>query len=105
MQVRVLCQAEQVFIPNSFTPNGDGHNDVFYPRGKGLSIITTFKIFDRWGELLFERNNIQTDDASVGWDGTFRGVVLSPDVYVYVVEAICETGEPINWKGDIMIMR
>jgi hypothetical protein len=105
MQVRVLCQAEQVFIPNSFTPNGDGNNDVFYTRGKGLSVITSFKIFDRWGELLFERNNIQTDDPSVGWDGEFRGVVLSPDVYVYIMEAICETGEPINWKGDIMIMR
>ncbi len=105
MQVSVLCQAEQVFIPNSFTPNGDGHNDVFYPRGKGLSIITSFKVFDRWGELLFERKNIQTDDPSVGWDGEFRGVVLSPDVYVYIMEAICETGEPINWKGDIMIMR
>ena len=71
----------------------------------GQISITSFKVFDRWGELLFERKNIQTDDPSVGWDGEFRGVVLSPDVYVYIMEAICETGEPINWKGDIMIMR
>ena len=103
--IHLYCNTSQVFIPNSFTPNGDGENDVFYPRGTGISAIKSFRIYNRWGELLFERDNIQINDAANAWDGTFAGGTPRPDVYVYVVDAICETGEPVFIKGDVTIIR
>lgn len=103
--VRVQCDNSQVYIPNTFTPEGNGVNDVFYPRGKGLEIIQRFRIYDRWGQVVFERTNMQVDDRNAGWDGRKDGRLLSPDVYVYTVEAICDNGEPIRWQGDVLLLR
>jgi gliding motility-associated-like protein len=105
IKIDVICDHSQVFLPNTFTPNNDGANDRFYARGKGLQIIKTFRIYDRWGELIFERTNLNLNDFSNGWDGTFKGSKLTPDVYVYVINAICDTGEPISWTGDIALLR
>jgi len=101
----VFCDQSQIFIPNTFTPNADGQNDIFYPRGTGVSIIKSFRIYNRWGELLFERANIKINDAGNAWDGTFNGNPPHPDVYVYIIDATCETGAPINLKGDVTIIR
>jgi len=101
----VFCNSKQVFLPNTFTPNDDGENDVFYPRGTGISIIKSFRIYNRWGELLFERRNINVNDASNAWDGNYNGDYPRPDVYVYVVEAVCYTGQPVLIKGDVTIIR
>jgi len=103
--IHLFCDQSQLFIPNSFTPNGDGQNDVFYPRGTGVSIIKSFRIYNRWGEMLFERSGIQINDASNAWDGTYNGGSPRPDVYVYIIDAICDTGEPMNLKGDVTIIR
>ncbi|MBS1615236.1 MAG: PKD domain-containing protein [Bacteroidetes bacterium] len=105
LRIKVLCDNSQVFLPNTFTPDGNGVNDIFYPRGKGLANIEHFRIYNRWGELVFERSNIAVDDKSNGWDGTQAGRPLSPDVYVYTVEATCYTGEPIQWQGNVMLLR
>jgi gliding motility-associated-like protein len=103
--IHLFCDKSQIFVPNVFTPNGDGQNDVFYPRGKGISDIKSFRIYNRWGQLLFERSNIKINDASNAWDGTYLGSMPRPDVYVYVIDAICETGAPINIKGDVTIIK
>lgn len=103
--VRVLCDNSQLFIPNTFTPNGDGLNDFFFPRGRGIDIVNSFRVYSRWGELLFERNAMRVNDEFAGWNGTHKGQKLSPDVYVYIIEASCDTGEPIMWKGDVTLMR
>lgn len=103
--VFVICRESQVFIPNSFTPNNDGQNDRFYPRGKGIESIRSFRIYNRWGELIFEQRDMQVNDFNTGWDGTYKGVLLNPDVFVYVVDAICDTGEPVTLKGDISLIR
>lgn len=103
--VFLFCDKNQVFIPNSFTPNGDGQNDVFYPRGSGISTIKAFRIYNRWGELLFERTNININDVSNAWDGSYQGSQPRPDVYVYLIDAICDTGEPIFIKGDVTIIK
>lgn len=103
--IYLYCNTSQVFVPNSFTPNGDGQNDVFYPRGTGISSIKSFRIYNRWGELLFERDNIMINDASNAWDGSYGGATPRPDVYVYVIDAICETGQPVFLKGDVTIIR
>lgn len=103
--VNVLCDQSQLFIPNSFTPNGDGQNDVFYPRGEGLREIRSFRVYNRWGELVFERNNLVLNDRLAGWDGTYKSERLNPDTYVYVIEGICASGESVTWKGDVSLIR
>lgn len=103
--IHLYCDNSQVFVPNSFTPNGDGKNDVFYPRGTGVQGIKAFRVYNRWGELLFERTNIDINDASNAWDGSYKGGTPRADVYVYIVEATCSTGEPLFLKGDVTIIR
>jgi len=103
--IHIYCDQSQIFVPNTFTPNGDGQNDVFYPRGVGVKIVKSFRIYNRWGELLFERSNIHLNDASQAWDGAYHGNAARPDVYVYILESFCETGEPINIKGDVTVIR
>jgi len=103
--VKVLCDKSQLYIPNTFTPNGDGQNDIFYPRGTGLDKIKTFRIYSRWGELVYEKTSITINDKAEGWDGTYNGNVLPPDVFVYMIEAQCEDGQTILFKGDITLVR
>lgn len=103
--VHVICDQSQVYMPNTFTPNGDGHNDRFYPRGKGIQIVKSFRIYNRWGQVVFEQQNIQVNDKNFGWDGTFKAVQLTPDVFVYIMDAICYTGEPVTIKGNITLVR
>lgn len=103
--IKLICENTQVFIPNTFTPNGDGVNDHFYISGKGLGLIKRIGVYNRWGELVYEARDIQPNDEGAGWDGTFRGVVLTPDVFIYVVDVECEAGELFSFKGDISLVR
>lgn len=103
--ITVLCDGSQLFIPNTFSPNGDGYNDRFYARGNGIKTITSFRIYSRWGELMYERSNVLVNDESAGWDGVHNGRILTPDVYVYVIEAACESGAPLVFKGDVTLLK
>ena len=101
----VRCDKSQVFIPNTFTPNRDGTNDKFYASGKGITIIKRFSVYNRWGQLIYNVNDIPVNDPNYGWDGTFKGEQVKPDVFVYIIDATCESGEPIQLKGDISLVR
>lgn len=103
--ITVLCDESQLFIPNTFTPNGDGMNDVFYPRGTGLDKIITFRVYNRWGEIVYDRSEFKLNDKTNGWDGTYKGSNLPPDVFVYMVEARCDNGDLLKLKGDITLIR
>lgn len=105
VEVIVLCRGSLVFVPNTFSPNGDGSNDVFYVRGKGLNRVKNLRVFNRWGETVFEKQNFAVNDPSVGWDGTYKGQKLSPDVYVYQVEVFCENAEIIHFEGNVSLIR
>ncbi|MDX2048382.1 MAG: PKD domain-containing protein [Chitinophagaceae bacterium] len=105
VKIQLQCSSSVVFIPNSFTPNNDGVNDIFYPRGRGIRNIKYFRIYNRWGELIFERSNFNIDDKSAGWDGTFKGEKLATGVFVYSTEMLCDNNEPFSLKGTIMIIR
>lgn len=96
-----------IFIPNIFSPNGDGRNDIFkVESGPGVVDVNFMLIYDRWGELLFERNNfVPADDISGGWDGTFRGKDAPTGVYVYLVEVDFADGVTLLYRGDITIIR
>ncbi|MEM9894723.1 MAG: PKD domain-containing protein [Bacteroidota bacterium] len=89
-----------ISMPQSFTPNGDGFNDEVHVQGWYLRDLVEFKIFNRWGELIFS-----TSDISKGWDGTFNGKMQSADVYVYRVRALGEDGNEVQMEGYINLIR
>lgn len=103
--IETICSDANIFIPNTFSPNGDGNNDIFYPRGKGLFKIKSLRIFNRWGEIVFSRDNFAPNDLSQGWDGTYKGVKLGSDVYVYAMEVLCDNSQVLPVKGNITLLR
>jgi len=100
-----FCDQSQVFVPNTFTPNGDGVNDLFFVSAKGIRIINLMQIYNRWGQKVFEAQNIPPNEPGRGWDGTFKGLVLEPDVFIYVIKAECQFGQKFNYTGDISLIR
>ncbi|MCI5084104.1 MAG: gliding motility-associated C-terminal domain-containing protein [Saprospiraceae bacterium] len=95
-----------VFIPNVFSPNEDGFNDIFYIQGGDfIREVKTFSVFNRWGESVLELTNFQPNDPSFGWDGTFRGEPVNPAVYVWFAEIEFDDGEVILYKGDVAVMK
>ena len=103
--VKVICNGGNLFIPNTFSPNDDGTNDRFYPRGTGISSIKSLKVFNRWGEMVFSRKNFNANDAAAGWDGKLKGTGLSPDVFVYTCEVVCLNNEVLLYRGDVTLLR
>jgi gliding motility-associated-like protein len=103
--ISVICNNGNLFIPNTFSPNGDGANDQFYPSGSGIHMIKTLRIFNRWGEVVFERVNFAANDASAGWNGTYKGQLQAADVYVYTCDVVCENNEVLTFKGDVTLLR
>jgi gliding motility-associated-like protein len=95
----VLCREPYIFIPNAFTPNGDNKNDV-------LSVQTNmaqelyFVVYDRWGERVFESTNIMQ-----GWDGTFKGKMLDPAVFVYYLKVTCLNGAVFEKYGNVTMLK
>lgn len=104
IQFIVQCKDGNLFIPNTFSPNGDGSNDVFYPRGKGLERVKLLRIFNRWGEVVFEKRDFPVNDAAAGWNGTFKGQRPKADVYIYQAEVFCDNGDIIRLNGNIALI-
>lgn len=87
-----------MYIPNAFTPNGDGNNDTFQPKGLGIKSFT-ISIFDRWGrEIYFNRDG-------KGWDGTFKGSIVQDGVYIYTIVAIDNKSGKKEFKGHVTLMK
>jgi gliding motility-associated-like protein len=89
----------RIYTPNSFTPNGDGVNDIFLPKGLFISDYSLI-IFNRWGEKLFESN-----DINQGWDGRFKGEICPMGVYYYQILATGCNGHKEKLFGTISIVR
>ncbi|MBC7828164.1 MAG: PKD domain-containing protein [Chitinophagaceae bacterium] len=103
--VRVVCNNKNYFVPNTFTPNGDGVNDVFYPRGSSIDRIQSMRVFNRWGQIVFEKKNFMVNSISEGWNGVHQGRPSSSDTYVYIIEYLCENGEIVPIKGNVTLLR
>jgi len=103
--VFLKCQNGQVFIPNIFTPNGDGANDKFYVSGKGIINVKRFSVYNRWGEEVYSAADVPVNDPNSGWDGKYKGQLLKPDVFVYAITVVCESGELLDYKGDVSLIQ
>ncbi len=101
VQVKLINSAE-IFLPQGFTPNGDGQNDKLYPILVGIGRLSYFKIFNRWGNLVF-----QTNDAAPanGWTGKFNGTDQPPGTYVWIAEAVDVNGNTIKRSGNVLLIR
>lgn len=98
--VTIFVQNESTcFIPNSFTPNGDGTNDIFAPKVYGLENYQLL-VFNRDGEVIF-----RSYDPSIGWDGTFQGVMSQLGTFVYLVSGVDLNGETLEWRGHVNLLR
>lgn len=97
--VSATTLSDKVFVPNSFSPNGDGKNDVLMVYGGAIKELK-FMVFNQWGQKVFE-----TASTGSGWDGTNNGKPLPSGVYVYVCRAVLTTGQEINKKGSINLIR
>ncbi|MBS1624715.1 MAG: gliding motility-associated C-terminal domain-containing protein [Bacteroidetes bacterium] len=90
-----------LYVPNAFTPNNDGNNDGWeiYGNKKAWRFVEV-NVFDRWGELVFQSN-----DINFSWDGTFKGTLMEPNVYVYVLKVSYVDGYTANNKGTVTLIR
>ena len=95
-----------VYIPNAFSPNGDGINDeIMIFANPGVELVEEFLIFDRWGELVFENTNFLPNDADQGWDGKLKGEKMSPAVFTWFAKVRYLDGEKQMFKGDVVLVR
>lgn len=88
-----------IFVPNTFTPNNDGRNELFMPVSRNESLLD-FAVFDRWGEKLYSTNQPNT-----GWNGTFQGIECEQDVYVWKLTVTSRNGQQKKLTGYVSLLR
>lgn len=103
IHITLLC-GESFYIPTGFTPNTDNLNERFYVMGGGAT-IRHFRIFNRYGQLIFERKNTQVNDRTQGWDGRFNGQLQPAGAYAYRVVLECFDGKLFEYKGTVTLIR
>jgi gliding motility-associated-like protein len=97
--VRIFKEKE-IYMPKGFSPNSDGNNDKIFPRLVGVRSLSYFKVYNRWGQLIF-----QTSKDGEGWDGTFRGSKQPMESYVWIAEGIDIDNNPIKRTGTFLLLR
>lgn len=105
--VRVLIDRDSaVGVPNAFTPNGDGFNDFFKIRNEnpGVGQVDFFRIWDKWGELMYEKSDFQPADEA-GWDGSFRGKKAEQGAYLFHFRLRFSDGEAVERRGELLLIR
>ncbi|MFN7115300.1 MAG: gliding motility-associated C-terminal domain-containing protein [Saprospiraceae bacterium] len=98
-------QTQRIYVPTAFSPNGDGVNDTFYINaGEEITKLIELRIFNRWGNLVYNVTNVTPNDPSFGWDGTFDGHRPVNGVYIYYAELERADGQTIVLKGEITLI-
>jgi gliding motility-associated-like protein len=100
IKVKVFSTLPEIFVPSGFTPNADGRNDILKPILVGMKKLDYFRIYSRWGELLYSTNEI-----GKGWDGTFGGSKQGSGTYVYMAQAVNYKDQVVERKGTIVLIR
>ncbi len=103
--VSIECTEDNLMMPSAFTPNNDGLNDFFYPITKGKPTVTRFLIYNRFGELVFQRYNFEPNIRTLGWDGTYKGKVQPSGSFIFIIETECYQGASTSKKGSLMLLR
>ena len=103
----IVRKSYPVYIPNAFSPNGDGVNDVLFIQAADgrVNTVRRFMIVSRWGETVFSVEGGRANDPSQGWDGRFRGEALNPAVFTYYAELEFNDGEIIQLTGDVSLLK
>ncbi|TAK36025.1 MAG: gliding motility-associated C-terminal domain-containing protein [Saprospiraceae bacterium] len=106
-QVTVSVSKDRpVYVPNAFSPNNDGKNDIFYIfAGGSVANIRSFLVFNRWGETVWQHYNFQPNDPAFGWDGRHRGKLMDPAVFTWFAEVEFTDGRVLVYEGDVTLMR
>jgi gliding motility-associated-like protein len=100
MTIKAFTSQADIFVPNAFTPNNDGHNDLLRAIPIGITQFKYFTVYNRWGQPVFTTTN-----ASVGWDGTLSGNILPPGTFVWVAAGVDYTGRLVQRKGVVILIR
>ncbi|KAA3634247.1 MAG: hypothetical protein DWQ02_11720 [Bacteroidetes bacterium] len=102
----IVDERPAIYIPNVFSPNGDGNNEIFhiFSRENTVKIVNSLQIFTRWGEMVFEVYDFPPNDPQYGWDGYHRGVPVNSGVFVYWTEVELINGQKVILKGDVTII-
>ncbi len=95
----VITTNDNLFVPNAFSPNGDGNNDVLFVRGQNIKELH-FSVYDRWGEKVFETSSINE-----GWDGTFNGEKMESAVFAYYLTVTYNDGKTAEKKGNVSLVK
>lgn len=95
----IFCEEPFIFVPNAFSPNGDGNNDILFVRGNYIENMI-FRVFNRWGEMVFE-----STDPTIGWNGIYKGRLCDPDVFTYYLDVNCFGGFNNVMSGNVTLMR
>ncbi len=96
----------RVYVPNAFSPNGDGINDRLTVFGSpAVASVASFRVFDRWGGLVFDGVNLAPNDPASGWDGNMKGKAALPGVYVYLIEIRLADGRTEMVEGEVLLVR
>ena len=98
--IDVLVKETVIDIPNAFTPGSNGNNDVFKPAKRGIASLKSFSIYNRWGQKVFESNDIDK-----GWDGTFNDKPQPVGVYIYTIDAVANNGKKFTRNGNVTLIR
>lgn len=95
----------RAFVPTGFTPNGDGMNDRLLVHGRAGTRVLSFRVFDRWGQLMYEGADFEVNDPTMGWDGTFRGQPVSAGVYVWSLTVVFQDDDTEVLTGETTVIR
>jgi gliding motility-associated-like protein len=107
-QAQLMLRVESdvdIYVPNVFTPNGDGMNDKFTLYSNNDVEIVTLEIFDRWGNCVFINNEFPSNDPEYGWDGIYSNQPMNPDVFAFRAVVREPSGEQYAYKGDVTLVR
>ena len=104
--VRVIPNSD-LFIPNIFSPNGDGYNDYFtvYAPFHTIKEISDFRIYDRWGQMIYHQQGGLPNTQTLSWDGKFRGEVANPGIYIYLIQVHFMNGQKHTFTGSITLTK
>ncbi len=106
IKVRIYVSKDNpVLVPTAFSPNGDKVNDLLLVHGRPGTIVERFRIYDRWGEVLFELGGFEVNSTVVGWDGRYRGQPMNTGVYIWQVEARLPDGRLESFTGHTTLLR